>query len=95
MVAVDIKSLLLHMNAFCTNALQNAAGLCVSRTHYEITVEHFITKLLEEPRSDWPLILPKFGLEVGRLQKALEQSLEDYKTGNAAKPVFSPHLLDL
>jgi len=95
MIAVDIKSLLLHMNAFCTNALQNAAGLCVSRTHYEITVEHFIAKLLEEPRSDWPLILPKFGLEVGRLQKALEQSLEDYKTGNAAKPVFSPHLLDL
>jgi type VI secretion system protein VasG len=95
MVAVDIKSLLLHMNAFCTNALQNAAGLCVSRTHYEITVEHFIAKFLEDPRSDWPLILPKFGLEIGRLQKALEQSLEDYKTGNAAKPVFSPHLLDL
>jgi len=95
MVAVDIKSLLLHMNVFCTTALQNAAGLCVSRTHYEITVEHLIAKFLEEPRSDWPLILPKFGLEVGRLQKALEQSLEDYKTGNAAKPVFSPHLLDL
>ncbi len=95
MVAVDIKSLLLHMNNFCTNALQNAAGLCVSRTHYEITVEHLIAKFLEEPRSDWPLILPKFGLEVGRLQKALENSLEDYKTGNAAKPVFSPHLLDL
>ncbi|HOF05119.1 MAG TPA: type VI secretion system ATPase TssH [Syntrophales bacterium] len=95
MIAVDIKSLLLHLNSFCTNALQNAAGLCVSRTHYEITVEHLIAKFLEEPRSDWPLILPKFGLEVGRLQKALEQSLEDYKTGNAAKPVFSPHLLDL
>ena len=95
MVAVDIKSLLLHLNAFCTNALQNAAGLCVSRTHYEITVEHFIAKFLEEPRSDWPLLLQKLGLEVGRLQKALEQSLEDYRTGNAAKPVFSPHLLDL
>ncbi len=95
MVAVDIKSLLLHMNTYCTNALQNAAGLCVSRTHYEITVEHLITKFLEEPRADWPLILSKFGLEAGRLQKALEQSLEDYRTGNAAKPVFSPQLLDL
>jgi len=95
MVAVDIKSLLLHMNTYCTNALQNAAGLCVSRTHYEITVEHLISKFLEEPRADWPLILPKFGLEAGRLQKALEQSLEDYRTGNAAKPVFSPQLLDL
>ena len=95
MVAVDIKSLLLHLNSFCHNALQNAAGLCVSRTHYEITVEHLIVKLLEEPRSDWPLIFQRFGLDVGQVQKSLEQTLEDYKTGNAAKPVFSPQLLDL
>jgi type VI secretion system protein VasG len=95
MVAVDIKSLLMHLNTVCTHALQNAAGLCVSRTHYEITVEHLITKLLEEARSDWPLLLQRFGLEVGQVQKALEQTLEDYRTGNAAKPVFSPQLLDL
>ena len=95
MVNVDIKSLLLHLNSLCTTALQNAAGLCVSRTHYEITVEHLIVKLLEEPRSDWPLIFQRFGLEVGQVQKALEQTLEEYKTGNAAKPVFSPQLLDL
>ncbi len=95
MVTVDIKSLLLHLNTVCTTALQNAAGLCVSRTHYEITVEHLIVKLLEEPRSDWPLIFQRFGLEVGQVQKSLEQTLEDYKTGNAAKPVFSPQLLDL
>ena len=95
MVAVDIKSLLLHLNNTCTNALQNAAGLCVSRTHYEITVEHLISKLLEEERSDWPLIFQRFGLDVGQVRKSLDQTLEDYKTGNAAKPVFSPQLLDL
>ncbi|MDQ5986629.1 MAG: Protein ClpV1 [Syntrophus sp. SKADARSKE-3] len=95
MVTVDIKSLLQHLNTVCTTALQNAAGLCVSRTHYEITVEHLIAKLLEEPRSDWPLIFQRFGLEVGQVQKALEHTLEEYKTGNAAKPVFSPQLLDL
>ena len=69
MVAVDIKSLLLHLNAFCTNALQNAAGLCVSRTHYEITVEHFIAKFLEEPRSDWPLLLQKLGRRSGGFRR--------------------------
>ncbi len=95
MVNVDIRSLLQHLNTLCATALQNAAGLCVSRTHYEITVEHLIVKLMEEPRSDWPLVFPRFGLEVGQVQKALEQTLEDYKTGNAAKPVFSPQLLDL
>ena len=48
MVTVDMKGLLLRLNNYCTNALQSAAGLCVSITHYEITVEHFLLKLLEE-----------------------------------------------
>ncbi len=95
MINVDIKSLLLHLNSFCTGALESAAGLCVSRTHYEITVEHFIAKLLEDSRSDWPLIFGNAGLEIGRVQKELESTLEEFKTGNGAKPVFSPLLLDL
>ena len=95
MVTVDIKSLLLHLNSFCTNALQNAAGLCVSRTHYEITVEHLFAKLLEDSRSDLPLIFRRFDLDPGRVQKALEETLEEFKTGNASKPVFSPLLLEL
>ena len=95
MITVDIKSLLTRLNNLCTVTLQNAAGLCVSRTHYEVSVEHFLLKLLEDPRSDVPLILHRFGLDAGRLQKALEESLEDFKTGNAGKPVFSPLLLEL
>ena len=95
MITVDIKSLLTRMNNLCTATLQNAAGLCVSRTHYEVSVEHFLLKLLEDARSDVPLILHRFGLDAGRLQKALEEALEDFKTGNAGKPVFSPLLLEL
>ncbi len=95
MIATDIKSLLLHLNPFCTNALQGAAGLCVSRTHYEITVEHFVSKLFDNPGSDWQLIFSRFEVDPGRVKKFLNDSIEDYKTGNAAKPVFSPPLLDL
>ena len=95
MINVDIKSLILRLNPFCTSVLQNAAGLCVSRTHYEVTVEHFLAKLLEESQSDWPLIFNQFDLDVGRVRKALDETLEDFKTGNAAKPAFSPLLLEL
>ena len=95
MVTVDMKNLLLRLNAYCTNALQSAAGLCVSRTHYEVTVEHFFLKLLEDNRSDLPLIFQQFDLDIGRVMKALEDALEDNKTGNPGKPVFSPLLLDL
>jgi type VI secretion system protein VasG len=95
MITVDIKSLLTRMNAFCTNTLHAAAGLCVSRTHYEVSVEQVLVKLLEEPRSDCNLICQKFNLDVGRVIKALEESLEDFRTGNASKPAFSPLLLEL
>ena len=95
MVNVDIKSLLLHLNTCCTNGLQAAAGLSVSRTHYEVAVEHFLMKLLEDPHSDWPLILEKYGIDAGEVRHALEEVLEDYQAGNSGKPVFSPILLDL
>ena len=66
MVNVDMKNLLMRLNGYCTNVLQSAAGLCVSRTHYEITVEHYIVKLIEDNRSDWPLIFQQFDIDAGR-----------------------------
>lgn len=94
MITVDIKSLLERLNSYCTRCLEAAAGFCVTRTHYEVTVEHLFAKLLEEPQSDLPLILRQFDIDSGRVIKAVEQSLEDFKTGNAAKPVFSPLLME-
>jgi type VI secretion system protein VasG len=94
MISVDIKSLLGRLNLYCTRSLEAAAGLCVSRTHYEVAVEHMLAKLLEDPQSDIPLILRQFDIDAGRVQKAVDQSLEEFKTGNAAKPVFSPLLME-
>jgi len=95
MITVDIKSLLGRLNAYCTRCLEAAAGYCVSRTHYEVTVEHLLAKLMEEPQSDLPLIFRQFDLDPGRVQKAIEGTIEEFRTGNAAKPVFSPLLMEL
>ncbi|WP_051261113.1 type VI secretion system ATPase TssH [Desulfovibrio inopinatus] len=95
MINVDMKSLLMKLNGFCATSLQNAAGLCVSRTNYEVMVEHFFLKCLETPGSDMPLILKRFEIDPGRLMQALTASLEDIKTGNAGKPTFSPLLIEL
>ena len=94
MITVDIKSLLGRLNTYCTRSLEAAAGLCVSRTHYEVTIEHLLSKLMEDAQSDLPLILRHFDMDAGRLQKAIDGSLEAFKTGNAAKPVFSPVLME-
>jgi type VI secretion system protein VasG len=94
MLTVDIRALLHRLNSYCTACLESAAGLCVSRTHYEVTVEHFWVKLLENPQADVALILRHFEIDAGRLHKALMQTLEEFNTGNAAKPVFSPLLME-
>ncbi|OGP80585.1 MAG: hypothetical protein A2V86_16795 [Deltaproteobacteria bacterium RBG_16_49_23] len=92
MITVDIKTLLSRLNPYCSRALEGAAGLCVSRTHYEVTIEHLLSKLLEEPQSDLPLIFRQFDLDSGRVKKAIDQTIEEFRTGNAARPVFSPLL---
>ncbi|OQX20449.1 MAG: ClpV1 family T6SS ATPase [Desulfobulbaceae bacterium A2] len=94
MLTVDIRSLISRLNPFCTRCLEAAAGLCVSRSHYEVTLEHFFAKTLEEPAADISLIAGHFGIDPARLARSVDQSLEDYKSGNAGKPVFSPLLLE-
>jgi len=95
MISVDIRALLGRLNTYCSQSLEGAAGLCVSRTHYEVTVEHFLAKLLENSQSDLPLILRQFDLESGKVRKMIDATIEDFRSGNAAKPVFSPLLIEL
>ena len=94
MVTVDIKELLRRLNKFCTRCLEGAAGLCVSRAHYEVAVEHFLLKLLEEPAADVQLVLRHFEIDPGRLGAGLQRTIEEFKSGNPGKPVFSPSLLE-
>ena len=94
MITVDIKSLLNRMNAYCTHALEGAAGACVSRTHYEVTVEHYLSRLLEEPQSDIPLLLRQIGVDAHALKWSVDEGIEALRTGNSGKPVFSPLLVE-
>ncbi|MFN3241487.1 MAG: type VI secretion system ATPase TssH [Planctomycetota bacterium] len=93
MVDVDIKAIVSRLNPSCTRALERAAGMSVSRQHHEITVEHMLASLLEDPYTDVQSILKHFGIDVGRLQKALNGTLDQLRTGNTGRPVFSPTLV--
>ena len=95
MVNVDLKGLILRLNDFCTNTLQTAAGYCINRGHYEICIEHFIAKLVDDTQSDWGVIFHAFDVDRVRFKKFLEEVLEEFKTGNTGKPVFSPMLIEL
>ena len=92
MVEVDLKRLVGRLNRFCTRALEAAAGNCVSRTNYEVTVEHMLQAMLEDPNADIQQALQKFEIDPGRVAKAIIRDIDGLKTGNAGRPVFSPLL---
>ena len=93
-----VKSLLGKLNSFTTQALEGAAGLCVQRTHYEVTLLHVLSKLLGGAAggggSDVSAVLRYFEGEEERLRKALTHALEDLRSGNTGRPTFSPRLLE-
>ncbi|MCP3940168.1 MAG: type VI secretion system ATPase TssH [Desulfobacteraceae bacterium] len=95
MISVDLKQLLEKLNPQCKKALEKAAGKCVSRTHYEITTDHFFMEMLEDRQSDLYLILEKYGIEIPSVHAALNKNLEELATGNGGRPVFSPNLIEL
>ncbi|NNE35803.1 MAG: hypothetical protein HKN13_11225, partial [Rhodothermales bacterium] len=52
MVTKELRKLLEKLNDHCTRSLEAAAGFAISRGHYEVALEHFILKLLEDGSGD-------------------------------------------
>jgi len=94
-MAVNLKGLIGKLNEPSRNALEAAAGLCLARTHYDIEIEHYLTKLLEVTDGDTPRILKHFAINSSRLSADLTRALDRLKTGNARTPAFSPSLVKM
>ena len=88
----NLKSLIGKLNNTCRNALESAAGLCLSQTHYEVDLEHFLLKLLEISDTDLQKILRHFEINETRLVSDLTRAMEGFKTGNARTPALSPRI---
>ncbi len=94
MITVDLKPLLGRLNPYTKKALEAAAGLCVSRTNYEVTVEHVLLTMVDDTERDFQLILRHVGVEPAHLKRELQREVEGRKTGNTGRPVFSPVLIE-
>lgn len=95
MVPVNLKSLISRLNDVCRRTLEGAAGLCLSRTNYNVEIEHWLVKLLEEPNTDMEAILKQYDVDMTRLTADLSRALDRLKTGNARPPALSPNVIDL
>ncbi|MCA9482130.1 MAG: type VI secretion system ATPase TssH [Nitrospina sp.] len=91
----DLKELIGKLNGTCRSCLETAAALCVSQTHYNVEVEHFLVKMLDVPDSDLNRILKHYDLNASEVNRELMAAIDQFDRGNNRTPAFSLHLMEL
>src|SRR5919202_756960 len=94
-MSVNLRSLIGKLNPATRGCVESAAGLCLSRTHYDVEIEHFLTNALDASDNDLALILKHYGVNRSRLADDLARGLDRLKTGNARTPSISPSLVKM
>ena len=94
-MSINLKSLIGKLNESTRKTLESAAGLCLTRTNYDIEVEHYVLKLLDQPYGDFSQIVGRFNIDPSRLAAELTRSLDKLKKGNARTPALSPTLVKM
>ena len=92
---MNLKALIGKLNDTSRSALEAAAGLCLSRTNYDIEIEHYLVKLLDSTNNDLAAILEHFEIDPSRLSGELTRALDRLKSGNARTPTLSPSLVKM
>lgn len=89
---VNLKSLVGRLNDVSRGALEGAAGLCLSRTNYDVEVEHILAKILEQDDTDLHKIAAHYEINIDRLNKDVSNALDKLKSGNSRTPGLSDRI---
>lgn len=92
----DLKALIATLNPTCRQALEDAAGLCVTHGHHTIEVEHVLIKLLGRKNTDLLAVLAHYDIDPAVVKAELDKALYGFRSGNTRVPTFSeqvPRLL--
>ncbi|HEX8431403.1 MAG TPA: hypothetical protein VF625_08955, partial [Longimicrobium sp.] len=94
-MTAEPRVLIEKLNPTCRRALEQAAELCVRRTHYGVEAEHLLVRLLEEPRSDLHAVLRHYDVSDTEALDELTRALDRFERGNGRTPSLAPPLLRL
>ena len=94
-MGVNLKFLIAKLNETCRAAMEAAAALCVSRTNYEVDIEHLLICLLDVANCDLHRILAYFEIDSSRLAKDITTAMDRLKRGNARGPTLSPRIVKI
>jgi len=94
-MALSREGLVAKLNVTGRGALEEAAQLCFSRTHYEVDLEHYLLKLSEMSDADVSAIYRHFEIDSARVLRDLTRALDRMRSGNSRNPAISPRIVRL
>ncbi len=89
----DLATLLGLLDKNSSQALERASEFCIKRGHFEVSLEHYLLQLLDNPAADTNRLLRQFNVDPVEWIKILLKQLDTFATGNKGHPVFSTLLL--
>jgi type VI secretion system protein VasG len=95
MAHVDLRQLVGRLNTTTRAALEAAVALCVTRTNYNVEIEHWLLKLLEQSNTDFVVLLRQCRVDQSRLAADLTRAIDALPTGSSRAPGLSPDIVAL
>lgn len=87
--------LLRRLNPYCAQALSAAASLCHGSAHAQITIEHWLLKLLGQGEGDLTVIARRYEWDLEALWHGLLEHLDSLPRSMQGKPQLSEPLQQL
>ncbi|MCP2003023.1 UNVERIFIED_ORG: type VI secretion system protein VasG [Buttiauxella agrestis ATCC 33320] len=84
--------LLRRLNPYCAKALEAAATLCQTRAHAEITIEHWLLKLLELGEGDITVLARRYEWDMDELWRSLLAHLDALPRSVSTRPQLAADL---
>ncbi|EKT57250.1 type VI secretion system ATPase TssH [Providencia burhodogranariea] len=85
--------LLRRLNPYCASALEAAASLCQTRAHAEVTIEHWLLKILELGESDITVLARRYEWDMSALWQSLLTQIDNLPRSIHSRPQLSKPLL--
>ena len=94
MISIDLKSLVKKMSPYLRDSLEGAAGICISQGQFNVELEHWLLKILDQTDNDLYSILKESDVNPSHLAKQLAAAIARFKAGSSRPAALSPSIVE-
>ena len=94
MINIDLKRLVDTMTPYMRDSLEGAAGLCLAQNQYNVELEHWLLKLLDQTDTDLQQLLEKHDVNASSLARQLAATIARFQSGSSRPAALSPTIVE-